>query len=292
MLSEPVLASLELREIIRRALAEDGVFNDITTAALVPPDQTGSGVLLAKEAGVIAGLPIAASVLVEVDPGSVLVPSVEEGARVAAGQEIATVRGRYASLLRGERVALNLLQRLSGIATRAARAVEAVAGLPVRVVDTRKTTPGLRPLEKYAVRVGGAHNHRYNLADGVLIKDNHLAALRGQGKGIADAVALTRAAVPHTLHIEIEVTSLEQLDEALTAGAEIILLDNMRAGQMREAVRRCRGRALTEASGGITLANIREVAETGVDIISLGALTHSAKALDISLDLTPGGMRV
>jgi nicotinate-nucleotide pyrophosphorylase (carboxylating) len=286
MLSEPVLASAEVREIIRRALAEDGVFNDITTAALVPSDQAGEGVLLAKEDGVIAGLPVAASVLVEVDPGSVLVPRVEEGARIHAGQELARVRGRYASLLRGERVALNLLQRLSGVATMAARAVEAIAGLPVRVVDTRKTTPGLRPLEKYAVRVGGAHNHRYNLADGVLIKDNHLAALQAQGKGIADAVALTRAAVPHTIRIEIEVTDLAQLDEALAAGAEIILLDNMRPEEMSEAVRRCRGRALTEASGGITLANIREVAETGVDIISLGALTHSAKALDISMELT------
>jgi nicotinate-nucleotide pyrophosphorylase (carboxylating) len=285
MLSEPVLASAEVREIIRRALAEDGVFNDITTAALVPPDLAGEGVLLAKEEGVIAGLPVAASVLVEVDPGSVLVPRVEEGRRVRAGEEIATVRGRYASLLRGERVALNLLQRLSGVATMAARAVEAVVGLPVRVVDTRKTTPGLRPLEKYAVRVGGAHNHRYNLADGVLIKDNHLAALKAQGKGIADAVALTRAAVPHTVRIEIEVTDLRQLDEALDAGAEVILLDNMRPEEMREAVRRCRGRALTEASGGITLANIRDAAETGVDIISLGALTHSAKALDISMEL-------
>ena len=287
MLSEPVLASLEVREIIRRALAEDGVFNDITTAALVPPDQSGGGVLIAKEDGVIAGLPVAASVLVEVDPGSILIPRVEEGMPVRAGHELATVRGRYASLLRAERVMLNLLQRLSGIATMAARATEAVAGLPVRVVDTRKTTPGLRPLEKYAVRVGGAHNHRYNLADGVLIKDNHLAALRGQGKGIADAVALARAAVPHTVRIEIEVTSLAQVDEALTAGADIVLLDNMPPADMREAARRCKGRALTEASGGITLANIREVAETGVEIISLGALTHSAKALDISLELTP-----
>jgi nicotinate-nucleotide pyrophosphorylase (carboxylating) len=292
MLSEPVLASLEVREIIRRALAEDGVFNDITTAALVPPDQSGSGVLIAKEAGVIAGLPVAGSVFVEVDPGTALIPRVEEGTHVEAGREIATVRGRYAALLRAERVALNLLQRLSGIATMAARAVEAVEGLPVRVVDTRKTTPGLRPLEKYAVRVGGAHNHRYNLADGVLIKDNHLAALRAKGKGIADAVALTRAAAPHTVRIEIEVTSLEQVDEALAAGADVILLDNMRPAEMRAATRKCEGKALTEASGGITLANIREVAETGVDIISLGALTHSAGALDISLELTPSGPTV
>ena len=289
MLSEPVLESAEVREIIRRALAEDGVFNDITTSALVPPEQSGDGVLLVKEDGVIAGLPVAAAVFAEVDAGIALTPCVQEGARVAAGTQIARLRGRYASLLRGERVALNLLQRLSGIATMAARAAEAVAGLPVRIVDTRKTTPGLRPLEKYAVRVGGAHNHRYNLADGVLIKDNHLAALRAQANGIAEAVARARAAVPHTIRIELEVTNLAEVEEALAAGADIILLDNMSPEQMRAAVERCRGRALTEASGGITLATIREVAETGVDLISLGALTHSAKALDISLELTPEG---
>ena len=288
MLNEPVLESGEVREIIRRALAEDGVFNDITTAALVPPEQAGAGVLLAKEDGVLAGLPVAAAVLAEVDAGVGVQPLLDEGGRLCAGAEIARLEGRYSSLLRGERVALNLLQRLSGVATMAARAVEAVAGLPVRVVDTRKTTPGLRPLEKYAVRVGGARNHRYNLADGVLIKDNHLAALEGQGQGIAGAVQRTRASVPHTIRIEIEVMSLDQVDEALAAGADIILLDNMGADEMRAAAARCRGRALTEASGGITLANIREVAETGVDIISLGALTHSAKALDISLELTPG----
>jgi nicotinate-nucleotide pyrophosphorylase (carboxylating) len=169
----------------------------------------------------------------------------------------------------------------------AARAAEAVAGLPVRVVDTRKTTPGLRPLEKYAVRAGGAHNHRYNLADGVLIKDNHLAALAGREAGIAEAVRRARAAVPHTVRIELEITSLAQLDEALAAGADIILLDNMSLDDMRAAAARCRGRALTEASGGITLATIRAVAEAGVDIISLGALTHSARALDISLELRP-----
>ena len=287
MLSEPVLESDEVRAIIRRALDEDGVFNDITTAALVPPDQTGGGVLLAKEAGVVAGLPVFAAVMREVDSEIQVEPLIAEAARVAPGDEVARVFGRYASLLRGERVALNLLQRLSGIATMAARAAEAVAGLPVRVVDTRKTTPGLRPLEKYAVRAGGAHNHRYNLADGVLIKDNHLAALAGREAGIAEAVRRARAAVPHTVRIELEITDLAQLDEALAAGADIILLDNMGLDDMRAAAARCRGRALTEASGGITLATIRAVAETGVDIISLGALTHSAKALDISLKLHP-----
>jgi nicotinate-nucleotide pyrophosphorylase (carboxylating) len=287
MLSEPVLESTEVREIIRRALAEDGVHNDITTSALVPPDLAGAGVLLAKEDGVLAGLPVFAATLTEVDAGITVQPLVAEGCRMSAGTEVARLHGRYASLLRGERTALNLLQRLSGIATMAARAMEAVAGLPVRVVDTRKTTPGLRPLEKYAVRAGGAFNHRYNLADGVLIKDNHLAALRAQGHGITEAVRRARHAAPHTVRVELEITSLDQLDEALASGAEIILLDNMSPAEMRQAVKRCRGRVLTEASGGITLATIRAAAETGVDLISLGALTHSAKALDLSLELTP-----
>jgi nicotinate-nucleotide pyrophosphorylase (carboxylating) len=285
VLSEPVLYSDEVTEIIRRALAEDGVFNDITTAALVPPEQEGSGIALAKEEGVVAGLPVFARVFQECG-GVAVQPAVAEGCAIRPGDVLATLRGPYADMLRAERVALNLLQRLSGIATMAARAREAVAGLPVRVVDTRKTTPGLRALEKYAVRAGGAHNHRYNLADGILIKDNHLAALRARGQGIADAVRLARSAAPHTVRVELEVTSLDEVDQALAAGAEVILLDNMSLESMREAAERCRGGALTEASGGITLANIRTVAETGVDLISLGALTHSAKALDISLELT------
>ena len=287
MLSEPVLESTEVREIIRRALAEDGVFNDITTAALVPPEQAGSGILLAKAAGTIAGLAVAAAVFAEVDAQIQVTPQVNDGDAVRPGDVIARLSGRYASLLRGERVALNLLQRMSGIATMTRAAVAAVAGRPVRIVDTRKTIPGLRPLDKYAVRAGGGHNHRYNLADGVLIKDNHLAALRGQGEGIAEAVRRARSAAPHTLRVEIEVTSLDQVDEALAAGADVILLDNMPLAAMHEAALRCRGRALTEASGGITLATIADVAATGVDIISLGALTHSATALDISLELTP-----
>ncbi|MGD9894161.1 MAG: carboxylating nicotinate-nucleotide diphosphorylase [Dehalococcoidia bacterium] len=280
-----VLESAEVREIIRRALAEDGVFNDITTDTLIAPEQSGTGVLLAKEAGVVAGIPVAAAVFAEIDPDVSLTPLVVEGSRVQPGVELAHLRGRYSSMLRAERVALNLLQRMSGVATMAAHAVELVSGLPVRVVDTRKTTPGLRPLEKYAVRTGGAHNHRYNLADGILIKDNHLAALRAREQGIADAVRLARAAAPHTIRIEIEVTTLEEVDDALEAAADIILLDNMTLDDMRIAADRCQGHALSEASGGITLANLRAVAETGVDIISLGALTHSAKALDISLEL-------
>jgi nicotinate-nucleotide pyrophosphorylase (carboxylating) len=274
-----------LADLAQRALQEDGTFQDVTTAATVEPWQRGTGTVLAKAEGVIAGLPAMAAVFAEVDAQLIFTPLRLDGERVRRGDHIATVEGRFASMLRAERTALNLLQRLSGVATATARAVAAVEGLPVRIVDTRKTTPGLRALEKYAVRAGGGHNHRFNLADGVLVKDNHLAALRARGLGIADAVRLARQRAPHTLRVELEVTTLVELDEALAAGAEIILLDNMPVSEMVEAVRRCRGRALSEASGGITPETVRVVAETGVDLISLGALTHSAPALDISLEL-------
>ena len=282
MLSEPVLESAEVREIIRRALAEDGVFNDITTAALVPPEQRGGGVLLVKEDGVIAGLPVAAAVFAEVDAAIALTPLVEEGARVRAGQEIARLDGRYATLLRGERVALNLLQRLSGIATMAARAADAVAGLPVRVVDTRKTTPGLRALEKQAVRAGGGHNHRAGLDDAILVKENHAALAGGVG-----AAASRAQAGGDGLAVEVECATLAEVGEALAAGAGRILLDNMGLDDLCAAVERARGRAEVEASGGVTLANVRSIAETGVDFVSVGALTHSAPALDLSLGLEP-----
>jgi nicotinate-nucleotide pyrophosphorylase (carboxylating) len=217
---------------------------------------------------------------------------VADGQPIAPGDTIARLRGPAASILKGERVALNLLQRMSGIATLTRRYVEAVAGTGAVVVDTRKTTPGLRALEKYAVRVGGGQNHRTNLADGVLIKDNHLAAVRNDGHGIAEAIRRARAAAPHTIRVEIEVTSLEEVDQAVAAGPDIVLLDNMAPEVMAEAVRRIRagapggrGRALAEASGGIRLETVRAAAEAGVDLISVGALTHSVPALDISLEL-------
>jgi len=192
-----------------------------------------------------------------------------------------------AGVLKAERVALNFLQRLSGVATATAAYVAAIAGTSARIIDTRKTTPGLRVLEKYAVRVGGGFNHRFCLSDGVLIKDNHLAALRAAGLGLRDAVAMARERVPHTTRVEVEVESLAEVEEALAAGADAILLDNMRPPEMREAVKLIAGRAITEASGGINLSTVRAVAETGVDLISAGALTHSVRALDISLDLEP-----
>jgi len=242
-------------------------------------------VIVAKEAGVVAGLPVAAAVFHAADPSLSFQIRVPDGARVAAGETVAQVEGRVASILRAERVALNFLQRLSGIATATARLVEAVAGLPTRILDTRKTTPGLRPLERYAVRMGGGQNHRYNLADGILVKDNHWQAVRAQGMGMAEAVQRLRERAPQGLRVEVEVTSPAETEEALAAGADILLLDNMGREEMRQAVEAARGRALTEASGGITLRNVRAVAETGVDYISVGAITHSAPALDISLEL-------
>ncbi len=271
----------ELQRKIEEWLQEDVGFGDITTECTIPETERGVGILYTKEAGIVAGLPIAQLVFEVTDPSLVFEPKVKEGARVEKGQALAEVSGSVRSILTGERLALNLLQRLSGIATRTRQYVDAIAGTKARVVDTRKTTPGLRQVEKYAVRVGGGHNHRYALYDAVMIKDNHI---KGAG-GIAQAVAATRAAIPHTMKIEVETESLEQVQEALAAGADIIMLDNMPLETMREAVRLIDGRAVVEASGGVTLETIRAIAETGVDVISVGALTHSVKALDISLDL-------
>lgn len=266
---------------IEEWLQEDIGFGDVTTMSTIPETAQGVGILYAKEAGVIAGLPVAQLVFETVDPTLSFTALVKEGARVEKGEQIAEVSGSVRSILSGERLALNLLQRLSGIATRTSEYAQAVSGTKARVVDTRKTTPGLRMLEKYAVRVGGGHNHRYALYDAVMIKDNHI---KGAG-GIAQAVASARAAVPHTMTIEVETETLDQVQEALDAGADIIMLDNMPLDVMKQAVTLIGGRAVVEASGGVTLDTIRSIAETGVDVISVGALTHSVKALDISLDL-------
>ncbi|EJL47951.1 nicotinate-nucleotide diphosphorylase (carboxylating) [Brevibacillus agri] len=271
----------ELERKIEEWLQEDLGFGDVTTLSTIPESEQGTGILYAKEAGVVAGLPIARQVFATVDPALVFTAKVEEGQRVEVGQELAEVRGSVRSILSGERLALNLMQRLSGIATKTSEYVAAVAGTKARVVDTRKTTPGLRFLEKYAVRVGGGHNHRFALYDAVMIKDNHI---KGAG-GIAQAVASARAAIPHTMTVEVEAESLDQVREALEAGADIIMLDNMSLETMREAVALIDGRAVVEASGGVNLETIGNIAKTGVDVISVGALTHSVKAFDISLDL-------
>jgi nicotinate-nucleotide pyrophosphorylase (carboxylating) len=251
----------------------------------VPREQRGRGVFIAKSDGVIAGLPVAEAAFTAIDANVEFAASISDGAWVEEGRVFAEVNGALASILSAERVALNFLQRLSGVATATRVLTEAVAGKPVRVIDTRKTTPGLRALERYAVRMGGGGNHRFNLSDGILIKDNHIAAGRARGQSIADVVRAAREGSPHTLRIEIEVETYEEAEEALAGGADVILLDNMSPEEMARVVRLTRGRALTEASGGVTIDNIRAIADSGVDLISSGSITHSAKALDISLEI-------
>ncbi len=271
--------------ILLNALAEDVGSGDVTTSGVVMTGRPCRGRFIAKEDGVVCGLNVARRVFEHVDrlcgettPITMQVLAAE-GAPVRKGDILATIEGPAAPILTGERVALNFLQHLSGIATRTADAVARVQGYRARIVDTRKTTPGLRILEKYAVRAGGGTNHRLNLSDGVLIKDNHIVA----AGGITAAVQAVRGYAPHTLRIEVEVENLAQVDEALAAGADILLLDNMTNDAMRAAVERVAGRALTEASGNMGDKDLREVAATGVDLISIGALTHSVRAMDISL---------
>jgi len=292
-------SKLQIEEIIDRALAEDLGKGDVTTEALIPGDQQGTGFIMAKEEGILAGIEAAKQVFLRVDPELKVRILLEDGARVKPGSKVAKVSGSIASILKAERVALNFLQRLSGIASETNRYVARVGGLPVRIMDTRKTTPGLRSLEKYAVSVGGGRNHRMNLSDGILIKDNHLVALRSQGLNIKEIIVKARQNAPLSLRgakrrsnlqarqiqVEVEVRTVSEALEAVEAGADIVMLDNMYLEDMREAVKSIHGRALIEASGGITLDNVRAVAETGVDFISIGALTHSARALDINLEL-------
>lgn len=267
--------------IVVRALEEDLGSGDITTEACVSEDRTAVADGVARGEMVACGLPVVERVFLAVDPSLRFSPKVEEGAKVKSGTVLFTVEGRARSLLTGERVALNLIQRMSGIATSTRRYVDALPeGSTTRITDTRKTTPGLRLLERYAVRRGGGHNHRNDLGSAVLIKDNHIVA----AGGIRAAIERARARAPHTSKIECEVDSLEQLEEAIGAGADIVLLDNMDSATVQEAVRRTRGRALLEASGGITLERVAELARAGVGAISVGALTHSTPAADIGLD--------
>jgi nicotinate-nucleotide pyrophosphorylase (carboxylating) len=266
-------------ELIHMALKEDIGPSDITTDALVDPALTGRAEIVAKEALVLCGLAVARRVFQRLNPSIALQSAFDDGEPVAAGQVTAELCGPLYELLRGERTALNFLQRLSGIATQARAYSEAVKQWPVIIVDTRKTTPGWRTLEKYAVRCGGAANHRFGLYDGVLIKDNHIAV----GGGIRAAVEKIRARVSHLVKIEVEVADLDQVEAALAAGADVIMLDNMDPSRIRQAVRLIDHRARVEVSGGVTLENVRELAATGVDLISVGALTHSARAVDLSM---------
>jgi len=271
-----------IKEIVQRALKEDIWTGDITSETLLQPEEESRAKIIFKEDGIIAGIDLVFEVFKQLNDEIYINKLIEDGQKVEIGAAIAELKGPSIDILKGERTALNFLQRMSGIATITRRYVEAVHGLPVRITDTRKTTPGLRLLEKYAVRLGGAYNHRMGLYDAVLIKDNHLKAMGG----ILPAIKKAKESLPHTVKIEVEVEDLSGVKEALEAGADIIMLDNMEINKMIEAVRLIERRAIVEASGGVKLDNIYQVAATGVDLISVGALTHQIKALDISLNFT------
>ncbi|SKC92073.1 carboxylating nicotinate-nucleotide diphosphorylase [Maledivibacter halophilus] len=268
-------------EIIVNALKEDISNIDITTDNLIDNKSISKACMITKENGVIAGLAVAKRVFEMIDGEIKVIFNVKDGDEVTKGVNIAEIKGSTKAILKGERIALNILQRMSGIASISKKYSEIVKDYPVRIVDTRKTTPGLRILEKYAVRVGGCHNHRYNLSESVMIKDNHIRAVGG----IKKAVAKIKDRTSHTVKIEVEVESVNKLKEAIEAGADIVMLDNMNIDEMTKAVKVAEGRVLLEASGGLNIGNIVDVAKTGVDIISVGALTHSAKAMDISLNI-------
>jgi len=281
-----------LSNIIDLALAEDTGHGDVTSEILIPPELQGRASILAKAKGILAGRDVAREVFLRVDPSLKVELLINEGAKLEPGNLIATVSGRVISILKAERVALNFLQRLSGIASQTARYVAKIEGSTASVYDTRKTTPGLRSLEKYAVRMGGGQNHRMHLGDGILIKDNHLAALRALGMSLKDIVAKAKQNAPPNLKVEVEVSTVEEALEVVEAGADIVMLDNMSPDEMRRAVNLMPNQVKTEASGGITLENVRAAAMSGVDIISIGALTHSSEALDISLELEPQTLKL
>lgn len=272
-------------DIISRALAEDAPWGDITSEAFLPASARATAVFAAREPGILSGIDVFARVFELVDPATTIETFVADGAAFDAGTVLARVQGAAHAVLRAERIALNLTQRMSGIATLTAQYVAAVAGTGARVVDTRKTTPGLRVLERKAVRDGGGHNHRSSLSDAVLAKDNHLAVLADRGIPIGDAIRAARQRIGHTTHLEVEVDRVDQIEPVVSAGVDTIMLDNFSPDQLREGVALVAGRALVEASGGVTLDTIAAIAATGVDLISVGALTHSVRALDLGLDV-------
>ncbi len=283
-MSAPSLQTI--RKAVQRALDEDLDHGDVTTSALFPRSIQARAAIVAHQPITVAGVAVAREVFLAVDPSLRIVTTINDGVTVKPGAEVIVVRGDVRSLLMAERVAVNFLQRLSGIATLTAKFCATVRKTATAILDTRKTTPGLRALEKWAVHLGGGRNHRFSLGDGVLIKDNHLAVLRSTGIDVAGACRLARAGAPHGLRIEVEAKSLQEVKEALAGKADIILLDNMSAALVRQAVALIKKRALVEVSGGITLQTIADMAQAGVDFISVGALTHSAPAADLSLDLT------
>ncbi len=283
MLLDDYLPMLE--DLVERGLDEDLADGDITTDPLIPPHTRGIAGFMIKAPGILAGIDIARLVFTKIDPFLKFATLIRDGSKVKQGDIVATLEGDVPGILKGERTALNFLQHLSGIATQASLYVDAVQGLPVKILDTRKTVPGLRILEKYAVTMGGGHNHRLNLGDMVLIKDNHIAILRRQGLSVGDIVRQARNKTPREVKIEIETSNPVEALEAAEAGADVVMLDNMGLEEMRQAVTLVNHRAIVEASGGVNLGTIRAIAETGVDWISVGALTHSAGALDISMKL-------
>jgi len=282
----------QIAHIIDLALAEDISHGDVTSEILIPPELQGKASILVKAEGVLAGGEVAQMVFLKVDPSLKVEILIKDGTRVKPGDIAATIMGRVASILKTERVALNFLQQLSGIASQTAQYIAKVHGLAVKITDTRKTTPGLRLLEKYAVRMGGGKNHRFHLGDGILIKDNHLAALRALGMSLKDIVAKAKQNAPQGLKVEVEVNTTQEALDAVEAGADIIMLDNMSPDEMRRVASLIPSQIKIEASGGITLANVQIAAKTGVNLISIGALTHSSKALDISLELEPQTLKI
>ena len=271
--------------VVRGALAEDAPWGDITSELLIPAEAQATARLVAREAGVFSGGQVFVATMRAVDAAVLVGLAVADGARFAPGDTLATVSGSARSVLRGERVALNLVQRMSGIATETTRYVAEVAGTRARIVDTRKTTPGLRALERHAVLCGGGHNHRFSLSDAVLAKDNHLAVLASRGVGVTEALTGLRARLSHTTHLEVEVDDASQIEPVLAGGVDTIMLDNFAVDALRAGVLQVAGRALVEASGNVSLTTVRAIAETGVDVISVGALTHSVRALDLGLDI-------
>jgi nicotinate-nucleotide pyrophosphorylase (carboxylating) len=271
--------------LIDDALIEDAANTDVTSEALIPENEVGSATIKAKSDGILAGVKVAGRVFFKIDPQLKVTILLKDGTLLKSGDAIAKVEGKVTSILKAERTVLNFLQHLSGIASETSRYVQAVHDLPVKIIDTRKTIPGLRVMQKYAVKTGGGGNHRMDLKDGILIKDNHLKILRSQGLTIKGVIARAREHNRQELKIEIEVKTVAEVEEAVQAGADIIMLDNMSIEEMKKAVELVAGRCLVEASGGVNLDTVRAIAETGVDFISVGALTHSPKALDINMKL-------
>ena len=275
----------DISKLIDLAIQEDYCMGDVTTEALIPDKAAGTATIVADMSGILAGLDIALEIFTRMSQETETIKLVNDGNHLIKGQKIAVINGKLSSILTAERTSLNFLRKLSGVATETNKYVKAVEHTRAKIVDTRKTTPGFRLLEKYAVRTGGGHNHRHNLGDGILIKENHTRTLKSEGMTLTDIIQKARNNAPHTIKIEVEVEDLLQFEEAIEAKAELILLDNMSLPDMTKAVNLCKGRALLEASGGINLQSVSDVANTGVDLISIGALTHSSPDLDLSLDI-------